>query len=92
MEQVEYFTTITCNVGLVVEYDPATVETRVRFPDVASFELLFVCCLGVHASPLRFAEFFGRGVNPLTRELIRFQCTVTLHPRTSDRSDRVLSF
>ena len=25
-----------CNVGLVVEYDPATVETRVRFPDVAN--------------------------------------------------------
>ena len=24
-----------CNVGLVVEYYPATVETRVRFPDVA---------------------------------------------------------
>ena len=23
------------NVGLVVEYNPATVETRVRFPDVA---------------------------------------------------------
>ena len=27
------------NVGLVVEYDPATVETRVRFPDVAFFLL-----------------------------------------------------
>ena len=24
-----------CNVGLVVEYIPATDETRVRFPDVA---------------------------------------------------------
>ena len=32
------------NVGLVVEYDPATVETRVRFPDVA-----YVCLLGVVA-------------------------------------------
>ena len=29
-------TTMESNVGLVVEYDPATVETRVRFPDVAS--------------------------------------------------------
>ena len=30
-----------CNVGLVVEYDPASVETRVRFPDVAF--LLYLC-------------------------------------------------
>jgi hypothetical protein len=33
---------ITSNVGLVVEYDPATVETRVRFPDVAKV-FPFVC-------------------------------------------------
>ena len=30
----------TSNVGLVVEYNPATVETRVRFPDVAFFVMI----------------------------------------------------
>ena len=33
------------NVGLVVEYNPATVETRVRFPDVAEFPELSFCLL-----------------------------------------------
>ena len=41
------------NVGLVVEYDPATVETRVRFPDVA---LTFSFLVYMYSRMLRTRE------------------------------------
>ena len=49
-----------CNVGLVVEYYPATVETRVRFPDVADvrttldgWRLFWLSCASFCAQPWR---------------------------------------
>ena len=79
-----------CNVGLVVEYYPATVETRVRFPDVADVRTALD---GRHfcSSSGRFflASFWGCGCLQLRwlrfggREVAAWGAALALQTRSS---------